>query len=820
MVKHYITVAFRHLIRQKKFSAINITGLALGMTCCLFIFLWIDDEKSIDNFHAQGRNLYNVFQTVTNNGQTTGSYSTPFALIFQNRGERDTVNSAVTLADIQTEIPEIQKLNSYATGYELPWGHPETFQSGEKIQKFKGSRAGRDFFTMFSYPLVAGTAASALDNISSIAISQEMAEYFFGTPEQAIGKSLRYESRLDFIVKAVFENVTPQSSLSFDFLINWESQIKQLDLASPVILTTLLLDEPADVAQVEIKLNRFLKARLPQNSSEEVTLGLKPFGDKYLYSAFVNGKPQDGRMVYVRIFAGVAIFILIIACINFMNLATARSVKRAKEVGVRKTVGSSRATLAGQFLGESWLLSFFALVLSVVLIEMLLPSFNTLTGKHITSPLATPSYWVALLALVSVTGFASGSYPALFLSSLKPVTILKGNLNFTLHGAWFRKGLVCFQFFLSIALLIVTIVVSRQTHYVQNANLGYDRSDLVYVQIEGELNPRYALFKERALQMPGVMMVDRSTETPHAMGFVVDENDGFAETTTGDDAINWEGKQENISVGFKPASVGFDFLSTMKLEVAEGRAFSKSFSTDSADAFMINEEAVRQMGIDDPIGKWVSAWNKKGHIIGVLKDYHTGTLREPIKPLILDVKEYEYFGVIIVRLEPGKTKEGLASLEAVCREVNPNYPFVFQFLDQEYDHLYRNEQVVAKLTNIFAMLGIIISCLGLLGLVMFAGERRTKEIGIRKVMGASVPDIFSLLLKEFLILVILSFLVASPLTGYVMHQWLQGFAYRIPLSWEMFAIAGISVMIVALLTVSINAFQASVTNPVKSLRTE
>jgi putative ABC transport system permease protein len=820
MLKHYFTVALRNMVKQKSFSAINIIGLALGMTCCLFIFLWVQDEKAVDNFHANGKRLYLLYQTVSVKGQTNGSYSTPFNLIYRSLNDlKAREDAASALDEIKQVIPEIKQLSSYMTGYELPWGHPETFQVGDKIQKFKGSRAGKDFFTMFSYPIIAGDAKDALHDVSSIAISRQMAEFFFGTPQEALGKSIRFENRLDFVINAVYENISPQSSWQFEFLIDWDAQIKRLDWSSHLILTTFLLTESADPIQVEEKLNRFLQIRSDKNAPEKITLGLKPFGDQYLYSTFVNGKPSEGRIVYVQIFTGVAIFILIIACINFMNLATARSMKRAKEVGVRKVVGSSRFSLIGQFFGESILISFFALLVSVILLQVLLPSFNNLTGKQIASPITVPLYWMVLLALTCVTGLIAGSYPALFLSSLKPVQILKGTLRFTSSATWLRKGLVCFQFTLSILLVIATIVVTRQTNFVQNTNLGYNRDNLIYIQIEGELNPKYTLFKERALKMPGVAMIDRITEAPHAMGFIVDEKDGFSETDTGNDAINWEGK-ENISVGFKPASVGFDFIKIMDLKVAEGRDFSKAFATDSADAFIVNEEAVKQMGMKDPIGKWVSAWNKKGHIVGILKDYHTNTLREPIKPLIIDVKEYEYFGVIIVRLEPGKTKEALASLETVCKEINPNYPFAFQFLDQEYDKLYRNEQVMTKLTNLFALLGITISCLGLLGLVMFAAEQRTKEIGIRKVLGATVANIVNLLSKDFLILVLISFLIAAPLAGYFMNQWLLGFAYKIELSWWIFVFAGATVLVIALLTIAVQAVQSAVVNPVKSLRTE
>lgn len=820
MIGHYMLVALRNAVRQKAFSIINITGLVLGMMCCLFIFLWVQDEKSIDNFHANGKDLFVIYQSVGERGQMNGSYSTPFQLLYQDLNQERAATTALGAEDLRQAVPELKRMSNYATGYELPWGHPETLQVGDRLHKFNGSRASRDFFNVFSYPLLAGTAEAALHDISSIAISRKVAEIFFKDPQDAIGKSIRYENRYDYVVNAVFENVTSQSSLQFDFLLSWDSQLKQLDLSSPVMLTVLQLDEHANVNEAEKRLNQFLQSRLDQATDPVTTVGLHPYHDMYLYSSFVNGKPQEGRMKYVRIFTGVAVFILIIACINFMNLATARATRRAKEIGVRKVIGSSRAGLIGQFFGESVMLSCIAMIVSVLLLLLLLPSFNSLTGKQISSPVSDLRFWGSLIALMFVTGLIAGSYPALYLSSLRPVRILKGMLRVTGGSIWLRKGLVSFQFALSIALLIATIVVTSQTRYVQTKNLGYDRDNLIYIQIEGELNPKYALFKERALKMPGVAMVDRSTEVPHAMAFIVDNDNGFKETRTGDDAINWEGKEKNASVGFKPASVGFDFIRIMDLKVAEGRSFSKEYASDSADAFMVNEEAVRQMGLKDPIGRWVSAWKKKGHIIGILKDYHINSFHEAIKPLIIDVKEYEYFGVIMVRLEKGKTREGLASMEQVCKEINPNYPFVYQFADQEYARLYRSELVVTRLTNIFAILGIAISCLGLLGLVTLAADQRTKEIGIRKVLGATVTNIVNLLGKEFLGLVLIAFLIAAPVTGYLMYQWLADFAYRIELSWWIFALAGMMAVFIALLTISVQAIQSALVNPVKSLRAE
>jgi putative ABC transport system permease protein len=813
MYKHYFIVGIRNLIRHRIFSAINISGLALGMICCLFVFLWVQDEKRVDNFHTTGEQLFTVYATFTTNGQKSGGFATP-----------DTM-----AAELKKAIPDVEFATAYTTGYELPWGHPETFQVGEKLFKFEGSRASEDFFKMFSYSLVAGDPGSALKDKSSLAISRKMAEMFFASPREAIGKSIRYENRIDFTIAAVFENLPDQSSLKFDFLINWEMyQSGQVEQASWNTLTVVRLHPGANVKSVETKMQKLWESHIRQRAGYQVGIGLQRFGDRYLYGNFVNGKPDGGRIEYVRIFTGVAFFILVIACINFMNLATARSVKRAKEIGVRKVVGSSRSYLIGQFFGESLLISLLALAISLLFLQLLLPSFNAFTEKNLLSPVLQPSTWPALITLVLITGLIAGSYPALFLSSLKPVNVLKGIVKSAGGAIWIRKGLAVFQFSLSIILVIAAIVVSQQTGYVQNAHLGYDRENLIYIRVEGELKQenKYLAFKEQASRMPGVAMIDRSSEAPHAMGF------GVA------DAIDWEGKNKEMTVGmnnqaavqfenavgsssvvFYPSSVGYDFLTMMKLKVVEGRGFSRDYLTDSA-AFIINETAARQMGVKDPIGKWISAWDKKGHIIGIVKDFHMNSLHEPIKPVLLDVKEDLNFGVIMVRTEAGKTKEALASLEKASKEFNPNYPFVYQFLNQEYGKLYKNEQVMSKLSNAFAILAILISSLGLLGLVMFSAEQRMKEIGIRKVLGATILNIFSLLSGDFVKLVLIAFAIAAPVAGYFMYEWLQQFTFKIDLAWWIFLFAGGTSLFIALVTISFQVIQSATTSPVKSLRSE
>jgi putative ABC transport system permease protein len=571
------------------------------------------------------------------------------------------------------------------------------------------------------------------------------------------------------------------------------------------------LEPAADRGATEKKITEFLGIRLNAVKGVQVQAGIQPFGDRYLHDTFVNGRPQEGRIAYVRLFSGVAIFILLIACINFMNLATARCVKRAREVGLRKVVGSTRGSLIGQFLSEAFLFALLSMLLSVLLLTVLLPVFNAFTGKSIMSPLVRPSFWYSVIGLALITGLVAGSYPAFYLSSLQPIRVLKGIVRFTQRSIWFRKGLTVFQFVLSIVLIIATLVITRQVRYVQNTRLGYDREDLLYVRIDGGLiqKDKYLSFKQRASGMPGIAMIDRSTEAPHQMNFVADYG-----------SINWEGKEINAAVGVKPASVGYDFVKIMGLEIGEGRDFSHLNPTDSADAFLVNEEAVKEMGLHHPVGKWVSAWKKRGHIIGVLKDYHSQSMRESIVPILLDVKEYEDFGVILVRTRPGQTKDALASLERIYKQVNPGYAFDYQFVNEEYKRLYTSELIISKLSILFAALAILISCLGLVGLVMFAAEQRVKEIGIRKVLGASLSQIIVLFSTDFLQLVFIAFLIAAPLAWVCMYHWLQNFAYKTNLSWWIFALAGMSAIVIALLTVGYQALKAGFANPVNSMRTE
>ncbi len=802
MLKNHLKVGLRNIIRNRIFSTINLLGLVLGMVCFLFIFLWIQDEKSIDDFHDK-ENLYNVYYSIKSEDKLDGTYQSP-------TGYNDE-RFYPLIAGVEENVPGITHVNYYAAGYELPWGYPETFTVGDKMYKLEGSRAGEDFFKMFNYPIIAGNSQTPLTNINTISVSKKMAEMFFDTPENAIDKIVKYDDNLDLTVTSVFENLSSKSSLVFDYLIDWETFEKgKINFAADNILTTIQIDERASPNEVELNINEYFQTRIDPNAPIQMEAKLAPYRDRYLKANFENGEPAGGRIDYLELFGAVALFILIIACINYMNLSTARSVKRAKEVGVRKVVGSSRKHLIRQFLMESILLSLFAVIVSVLLTWLLLPYVNDLTGKQIGLPFLVPSYWLAVLGLILITGIVAGSYPALFMSSLKPVQVLQGSLQFSGSSKWLRRGLTVFQFGLSILLLITTLVVSRQTDYVQNSHLGYNRENLIYIRIEGMLADakKYSVFKEEASKLPGIALVDRSSEAPHSMTFEV-----F-------DPVNWEGKSVGQSVGFMPKSVGFDYLQIMDLKVSDGRGFTRNIATDSVDAFMVNQEAVKQMGMADPLGKWVSAWDKKGLIVGILKDYHTASLHQKIRPVIVDVKENLNFGFILVRTLPGQTKEALAGLKNVYSRINPKRPFDFKFADSEYQAMYKSEQVIAKLSNIFSVLAILISCLGLLGLAMFSAQQRIKEVAVRKVLGASVSNIMGLFSKDIMKLVGFSFLITAPIGWYIMSQWLQSFAYKIDLSWWIFALAGIIAFLIAFLTISSQSLKVAYSNPAESLKTE
>lgn len=791
MLRNYLKTAWMNLVRNKAHTVLNLAGLSVGLTCGLLILLWVQNELTMDVPPVNRERVYAVYDKEFFQKTPSGSYNTPGPLA----------------ATAKMELPEVEEAASMEEQ-----NSDHTFSAGGKLLKLSGAHASAGIFGILGYSLLRGAAQTALRDPLNIAVSEKMAAEFFGSVENAMGKTIRYENRKDLTVTAVFKDLGAHYSRKFDYLINWDAYVAdhpgvaRWDNTGP--LTFLLLRADADPAAVEKKLLHVVGHFITENDSYRVESRLQRFDEEYLHSDFTNGVPLGGRIAYVHLFSIVAAFILLMACVNFMNLTTARSMKRAKEIGVRKVMGAARAALVRQFIGESILLTVFAAAVSVALMSIVLPLFNFVTQKELVLPFGELVFWLRLAALTLVTGFVAGSYPALYLSGFRPVVVLKGKvIRVEAGAAWFRRGLVVFQFVLSAILIISTIIVSRQVTYIQRMDLGYDRENLVYIPIEGDLARQYRLFKEQAMTLPGVAAVSHISIAPT----VIDN------TTT---AIQWDGQQPDQQVSFAIASVGYDFVPAMKLKLAAGRDFSRDFPRD-AYGFIVNEEAANKFGYADPIGRTITMWGAKGAIIGLVRDFHFGSVHDPMTPLILYFERNNMDGgQLLVRIKPGKTKEALAGLKGICKQLNPAFPFTYAFSDERYRQLYQDEQVVGRLANIFAVLAIFISCLGLLGLAMFTAEQRVKEIGIRKVLGAGMGALFGVLSAEFFGLVGIALLIAAPLAWYGMRQWLGGYAYHTNMPWWVFLLAGGLVLLIALVTVSYQALKAALVNPIKSLRSE
>ncbi|HEY4205163.1 MAG TPA: ABC transporter permease, partial [Puia sp.] len=545
MLKNFFKVAIRNLWKHKGYSFLNIFGLAMGMTCSLLILLWIQDERGVDAWHEKGDRLYRVYERQYYDGKIEAGYYTP----------------GVLPAEMKKVLPEVEMSSGFT------WYGENTFQVGEKILKETGCAAGADFFQMLSNPLLEGSARTALSSPASIAISRKMATDLFGGPGKAIGKPILYQNKKSFTVTAVFDDVLENSSDKFEYLLNWDQYLEDNGWAKEWgnngPNTLLLLRKDANPDLMKKKIAHFLdNLNKEQGKSFRIELGMQRMKDTYLHSTFKNGEIAGGRIEYVRLFSIVAIFILLIACINFMNLTTARSVKRAKEIGIRKVVGAVRPALIRQFISEAVLLAFFSMILAMGLLVLALPYFNDMTGKHIGFPYGSTSFWLWMALLTLVTGTIAGSYPALFLSSFKPIKVLKGSLKFGSGAAWLRKGLVIFQFVLSIVLIIGTMVIASQVNFVRTMNLGFDRDNLVYIPLEGDLTGKYMLFKSEALRIPGVSQISRITQEPTQL-----------ENGTG--GVDWDGKDPNVTPMFTQASVGYDLARTLHLQFASGRDFSR-----------------------------------------------------------------------------------------------------------------------------------------------------------------------------------------------------------------------------------------------------
>lgn len=787
-LNHLIT-AWRNLQRNRTFSAINVAGLTLGLACSMLIGLWVVDEQQINQFHRDIDRIYIVTSVEYSGDEVNGSYDTPGLL-----GD---------------ELPRLFPEIAYAANY--GWTQFHTFALGDKKLRIDGNFAGDDFFKIFSFPILAGNVNNLLQTPESIVISRKMATTFFGSPEEALDKTLRFETYKDLKVTGVFEDVDEHSSERFEYIINWQLMLERnqwmKDWGNSGPTTFIKLREGADAAALNEKIRPMLKSYVETYSAlERLELGLQPFGDTYLHGNFKNGKIAGGRIEYVNLFKLVAVFVLVLACVNFMNLSTARSLKRAKEIGIRKTIGAVRTTLVSQFMTEAVMFVLIAVAFALVILTLILSSFNLLTGKHIENPMGHTGFWLAIGVVASLTAVVSGLYPALVISAFRPAVALKKVVQSPQSSATIvRKGLVVFQFSLSMIFIVGMIVISQQVDYLYSKNIGYKKENLIYLPITGSVSSRFDTYKQELLREPGILNVSNSSFRPVEIG-----------NSTG--SVEWEGKDPNSRPTFTQIEVGLDFFSTTKAELLMGRDFTASPS--DSNSYIINETAMKVMGYNDPIGMPLTFWDVKGTIVGVVKDFHFTSLHVAIDPLIVRSRQGNMWGWTLVRVESGRMAEALKSMEKLQARFSPDTPFTHQFADEEYGARYQGERLVQQLSGYFAGLAIFISCLGLLGSVIFAAEQRTKEMSIRKVLGASAAQVVTLLSRDFMKLVLWAGLIGFPLGYMISRQWLNRFEYHIDVNVWVFVIAGAGAVVTALTTIAFHAIKAAVANPVDALKSE
>ena len=793
MLKNYLKIALRNLKRHKGYSFINIAGLAIGMACCILILLWVQDELSYDRFHENGKDIYRIM-----------SYGTRYMI------EGIDGTPAPLAPAVKEEVPGIV---NYARFSDIP---KLVFKYGDKVfYETRGLIADPSIFEIFTFPFAQGDPKTALSEPLDIVITETMAKKYFGN-ENPVGKTMEIEGRLA-AVTGVIQDIPHNSHIQFDFLSSYEF-IQELtnygmSWGSFNFVTYLQLEANRDIQEIGKNITAVAAKNNCPQVKDGVEFRLQPLSAIHLdnRAAFRNYSNVGDRK-YVYVFSIIAFFILFIACVNFMNLSTARSTTRAKEVGMRKTVGASRRQLIMQFFGESLFLNSMACVFSLILVSVLLPAFNQVTGKQLKLDLIDVQLVLGLIIIVLLTAVTAGSYPAIYLSSFRPVKVLKGVFKSEGKGQTFRRILVVTQFTLSIALLIGTSVAYNQLRFLRYSKLGFNKENIVYVPIKENIGKRYDAFKAELLNDSNIQFVA-------AQYYLFAEEGAFRST-----GYNWEGRKEGQEVDIILNLVDYDFIPMLDLELVEGKNFAKEYSTDATQAYILNEEAIKAMGIQDPVGKQFSYGKRKGTIIGVLKNAHFRSLHVEIEPHVFfflnDVSEATQYGVVLIKINGNKTEEALAKIQGVWENINPISPFEFHFLDQKYDSLYRKEKKIGTILNAFTLFAIVISCLGLFGLASFLTERRTSEIGIRKVLGASESGIVFLLSKQFTKWVLIANLFAWPAAYFVMNEWLKSFAYRINIGVWTFVLSGLLAVGIALGTVSYQALKAARANPIDSLRYE
>ena len=796
MIRNYLKIAMRNLTKNKVYSFINVFGLAVGMAVAMLIGLWINDELSANKHHENFTTLYQVKMHQTFDGRRGTQDALPYPI-----GE-----------ELKLKYPDFKAVAM------CDWGSTRSLVVGNQKFLKEGHYIGDEAIDMFSLKVLSGDK-NPLKEPYSIVLTDETAQIIFGK-EDPIGKIIKVDNTTDLKVTAVVAKQPKNATLQFDYLMPWLLQEKIYDWILKfhknswgnnshqvfVQLKDGVTPEKTDAKIKDVVLSHFKDDQLMQKSIKPEVF-IYPMEKWRLYSDFTEGKNTGGFIKYVKLFGIFGIFILVIACINFMNLSTARSEKRAKEVGVRKAVGSARGQLIGQFLSESILIAFMALFVALVLVTVSLPYFNKLTEKLMSIQFGSPVFWAIILIFTIFTGLLAGSYPALYLSSFNPVQILKGGVHVGKSASLPRKILVVTQFTFSIVLMIGTIIIYQQIQHGKNRPIGFDSKGLISVDTSNDLNRNFEPLRNELLASGMVSSVCKASSPPTQ---IWSNNNGW----------EWKGSTpEDKSAIFSTIATNFDYTKTMGIKLKEGRDFSREFSTDSSGV-ILNQAAVKRMGLKNPVGEMVK-WNGKDRrIVGVIPDIMQESPYRTISPLTI-VFEKDWVSCICVRINPNaSTSEAIKSMQPIFDKYNPGFPFDYKFADAEYAKKFNYEELIGNLSLIVSLLAIFISCLGLFGLASFMAEQRTKEIGIRKVLGASVTNLWGLLSKDFVKLVIISCVVASPIAYYLMNQWLADYNYKIDIGFGVFLVVLVLAMLITLLTVSYQAIRAALANPVKSLKTE
>ena len=793
MFQHNVLISFRNFKRFKGSFLINLIGLSTGLACALLVYFWVNDEMSVDKFHETDEQLYQIMKTVPQADGTLETMSHTPSQMAQKMAE---------------DFPEVE----YAVSF-LSRPENSIISADDRHVKAQHSFASKDFFKAFSYELIQGNEAKALTNKYGVLLSDKLATKLFNTTENIIGKEVQWEwwdkFNGTYTVVGVFTALPANSSAQFDMIFShslWVETIDDTCWCSNNADTYVVLRKGTDITAFNEKIRDYSKTKLkelegPDGLKWEGTLSIQRYSDRYLYNHFENGIQAGGRIEYVELFSMIGIAILLIACINFMNLSTAKASRRVKEVGIKKAVGAQRTALIMQYIGESMIITILSLLVAIAVVYVVLPAFNQITGKGIVLQFHK-NLLFTIAGITIVTGIISGSYPALYLSAFSPALVLKGQIRSAAGEAWLRKGLVVFQFTISVILIVSVIVVYKQIGFIQSKNLGYDKDNIIKFANEGKLRRAIGTFLEEIKKMPGV--VNASAMSGDLVG-----------NHSGGGGIEWEGKTRGIE--FSGLYVDYNLMETLGLEMVEGRTFSPEYGSDR-DKVIFNETAISMMALKDPIGKTVTMWGGEKKIIGVVRDFHYESLYENVGPLFLAFTENNHKTVI--KIKAGMEKETLDQISSFYREYNEGLPFDYQFLDEDYQALYAAENRVSILSRYFAGVAIMISCLGLFGLAAFTAERRTKEIGIRKVLGSSAFGIVYLLTSDFTKIVFVSIFIALPLSFLITQQWLNNFAFRIQLQWWYFMGGGLVTLFIAWLTVGVQTIKAANINPARCLKNE